>query len=126
MADAVERIRPALVTVNGHPRQSASGIVYAPHMILTAVHVVERDEDLTIGTDDGRSLAAQLVGRDSVSDLAVLRVADLGIDQASQSATAPRVGQLILAVGRPSPSGPMASLGIISAIGGPLRTSRGG
>jgi S1-C subfamily serine protease len=125
MADAVDRIRLTLVTVNGRPRQPASGIVYAPNYILTADHVVEREEDLKIQTDDGRTLAAQLVGRDPVSDLAVLRVADLGIDPAAQSTDPARVGQLVLAVGRPSASGPMASLGIISAVGGPLRTQRG-
>jgi S1-C subfamily serine protease len=124
MADAVERIRPALVTVNGRQRQSASGIVIAPGQILTADHVVEREEDLTIGTDDGRTLAAQLVGRDPVSDLAVLRVADLAAEPAPQSAMAVRVGQLALAVGRPG-GGPMASLGIVSAVGGPVRTPRG-
>src|SRR5207249_9206185 len=37
-----------------------------------------------------------------------------------------RVGQFVLAVGRPTESGPMASVGIVSAIGGPLRTGRGG
>lgn len=125
MADAVERIRPALVMVNGRQRQPASGIIYAPNQILTADHVVERDEDLTIETDDGRTLPAQLAGRDPVSDLALLRVADLNSTPAAQSAIPARVGQLTLAVGRPSSHGPMASLGIISAVGGPLRTARG-
>jgi S1-C subfamily serine protease len=125
MADAVDRIRPALVTVHGRVRQAASGIVYAPNQILTADHVVERDDDITITTDTGQTHAAQLVGRDPVSDLAVLKVANLGIDPAVQGTTAPRVGQLALAVGRPMPGGPMASLGIVSAIGGPVRTQRG-
>jgi S1-C subfamily serine protease len=125
MADAVERIRPALVTVNGRARQSASGIVYAPGLVLTADHVVEREDDLSVRTDDGRMLSAQLVGRDAVSDLAVLRVAELTSDLAVQSSTPARVGQLALAIGRPTPGGPMASLGIVSAVGGPLRTQRG-
>ena len=125
MADAVDRIRPALVTVNGRPRQPASGIIYAPNLILTADHVVERDDDLTIQTHDGSTLPAQLVGRDPVSDLAVLRVVKLSIEPAAQSSMVPRVGQIVLAVGRPSTSGPMASLGIVSAVGGPVRTQRG-
>jgi len=125
MADAVERVRPALVLVNGRQRQSASGIVFAAEHILTADHVIEREEDLTIETDDGRSLPAQLAGRDPVSDLALLKVADLALDPATPSNQAARVGQIVLAVGRPSSNGPMASLGIVSAVGGPLRTSRG-
>jgi S1-C subfamily serine protease len=125
MADAVERIGPALVTVNGRARQSASGIVYADGLVLTADHVLEREEDLTIQTHDGRTLPAQFAGRDPSSDLAVLKVADLHVAPATQASPA-RVGQMILAVGRPSSDGPMASLGIVSAVGGPLRTGRGG
>ncbi len=37
-----------------------------------------------------------------------------------------RVGQLVLALGRPSPEGIQASLGVVSAIGGPVRTAHGG
>ena len=125
MADAVERVGAALVTVNGRVRQSATGIVFAPHLVVTADHVLERDDDLTVETSDGRSLSAQLLGRDANTDLAVLRVDDLGHDPAAQAQSQARVGQLILAVGRPSAAGPMASLGIVSAVGGPLRTRRG-
>jgi S1-C subfamily serine protease len=126
MADAVERARRALVLVNGRQRQPASGIVFAPDQVLTADHVLEREDDLTILTDDGRTLPAQFAGRDPVSDLALLRVAGLGVEPAARAAEAARVGQFVLAVGRPSPGGPMASLGVVSAIGGPLRTPRGG
>jgi S1-C subfamily serine protease len=125
MADAVERVRPALVLVNGRQRQPASGLVFAPEHILTADHVIDREEDLTIETDDGRTLPAQLAGRDPVSDLALLKVAGLALDPAAPTNEPARVGQIVLAVGRPSSNGPMASLGIVSAVGGPLRTSRG-
>ncbi len=125
MADAVERVNTALVLVNGRQRQPASGVVYATDLVLTADHVLEREEDLTIVTHDGRTLPAQFVGRDPSTDLAVLRITDLGI-AAAQAATEPaRVGQLVLAVGRNASEGPMASAGIVSAVGGPLRTGRG-
>src|SRR5215470_15817357 len=125
LADAVERVRPALVLVNGRQRQAASGIVFAPEHVLTADHVIEREENVTIETDDGHTLAAQLAGRDPVSDLALLKVAGLALDPAVPTSEPARVGQLVLAVGRPSSTGLMASLGIVSAIGGPLRTARG-
>lgn len=125
MADAIESIGPALVTVNGRARQAATGVVYADGLVLTADHVIEREEDLTIQTNDGRTLPAQFAGRDPSSDLAVLKVADLNV-QPAHAASPARVGQMILAVGRPSNDGPMASLGIVSAVGGPLRTGRGG
>src|SRR5205807_4780414 len=125
MADAVERVSTSLVLVNGRPRQPASGLVYAQDLVLTADHVLEREEDLTIQTHDARTLPAQFVGRDPATDLAVLRVADLKLDAAASATEAARVGQLVLAVGRSSSEGPMASAGIVSAIGGPLRTGRG-
>src|SRR5579859_3497162 len=50
MADAVERAGRALVSVSGRPRHPASGIVVAPDQVLTADHVLEREEDLTVTT----------------------------------------------------------------------------
>jgi S1-C subfamily serine protease len=125
MAGAVETIGLALVLVDGRSRQPGSGVVIGDGLVLTADHVLEREEDLHILTGDGRKLAAQFAGRDPSSDLALLKVADLNTQPARQGSSA-RVGQLILAVGRPSDSGPMASLGIVSSVGGPLRTGRGG
>ena len=110
--------------VNGRERQPASGVVYAPELVLTADHVLQQEE-ITIETSDKRKLAAQVVGRDAASDLAVLRVAGLGLEAASASAESARVGQLIMAVGRTNEEGPMASSGVVSAIGGPLRTGKG-
>ena len=125
MADAVEHIGPALVLVNGRQGRPASGIVYAQDLVVTSDHVLEREEDLSIQTHDNRTLPAQFVGRDLATDLAVLRVANLGLDAAGAASEPARVGQLVLAVGRSTSEGPMASLGIVSAVGGPLRMTRG-
>src|SRR2546421_6272270 len=125
MADAVDRFGPALALVKGRPRQPASGVVYGQDLVLTADHVLEREDDLTIQTHDKRTLPAQFVGRDLATDLAVLRVANLGLDAATTSEETARVGQMVIAVGRTSNDGPMASSGVVSIIGGPLRTGRG-
>ena len=127
MADAVEKIGPSVVQVNGRRRRAASGVVYAAGKVLTASHVVEREEDLSVVTHDGQALEARFLGRDPSTDLAVLEVA--GIDDvpvASQKAAGElRVGQVSLAIARPSREGVRASAGIVSAVGGPLRTGRG-
>ena len=125
MADAVEQIGPAIVQVNGRPRRPASGVVYASTLVLAADHAIEREDDLTVETTTGAALPAQLVGRDPASDLAVLRVPGLGSEPARRAAGPARVGQFVLAVGRPGGRELMASVGIVSAIGGPART-RGG
>lgn len=126
LADAVEQVGPKVVRVNGRRRRSGSGVVYAPNMVLTASHVLEREEDLTVGSHDGLTLPARLVGRDPSTDLAVLRVEDLSAEAATPPEGNARIGQLALAVGGPSRSeGPRASLGVVSFVGGPLRTWRG-
>ncbi len=125
MADAVERVNSALVLVNGRQRQPGSGLVYGSDLILTANHVLEREDDLTIQTYDKRTLPAQFVGRDLGTDLALLRVADLGLTPPTAITEPVRVGQLVLAVGRTPEDGIMASSGVVSTVGGPLQTGRG-
>jgi S1-C subfamily serine protease len=126
MADAVERIGLSVVQVNGRRRRSASGVVYAPARVLTASHVVEREEDLSVGTGEGRTVEARLIGRDPSNDLAVLEVSELGDRTVAEPAAGGvRVGQISLAVARPSREGIRASFGVISSVGGPLRTGRG-
>jgi S1-C subfamily serine protease len=126
LAGAVERAGESVVTVDARRRHPATGIVWSDDgLIVTANHVVERDEEIEVGLPDGRTAAAALVGRDPGSDLALLRIDATGLTSPSRSAVEPRVGNLALAIGRPGPSGPMASLGVVSATGGPLRF-RGG
>src|SRR5215212_2648286 len=126
MADAVEKIGLSVVQVNGRRRRSASGVVYAPARVLTASHVVEREEDLSVGTGEGRTVEARLIGRDPSNDLAVLEVPELGDRTVAEPAAGGvRVGQISLAVARPSREGIRASFGVISSVGGPLRMGRG-
>ena len=125
LADAIERISPALVLVNGRPRQPGSGIVYAADHVLTADHVLEREGEITIETHDGRLLPAEIAGRDRASDLALLKVPGLGLTPPPLAERPARVGQMVLAVGRPGNTGPMASSGLVSSLGGPLRTGNG-
>ena len=126
MADAVEKVATSVVRVHGRRRRPASGVVYAPDMVLTSSHALEREEDLTVGTSDGRTLAARFVGRDPSTDLAALRVEDLEVEAAAPAEGEPRIGQLALAVGSPGRGeGPRASLGVVSSVGGPMRTWRG-
>ncbi len=125
LAGAVERAGGSIVRVEARQRQSATGIVWSGDgLILTADHVVERDEDIRIGLPDGRTMPARLAGRDPGTDLALLRVEASGLAPIARGA-APRVGHLVLVVGRPGDR-PSATRGVVSIIGGPARTRRGG
>jgi S1-C subfamily serine protease len=126
MVEAVARAGGATVLVSARRRFPASGIGYAADLILTADHVVEREEDINIQLPDGTDLPAAVAGRDPGSDLALLRLKSGAVQVAETVTEEAQVGQLALALGRPSSGGIQASLGIISSIGGPIRTGRGG
>ena len=75
LAGAVASAGPSVVRVEGRRRLPASGMVWsADGVIVTAHHVLERD-DITIGLpDDNETATATLVGRDPTTDVAVLRI----------------------------------------------------
>jgi serine protease DegQ len=126
MAEAVEKAGMGTVLVNGRRRLPSSGIAYAADLILTADHAVEREEDIPIVLPDGSDVMASLAGRDPGSDLALLRLEGGSAFPAEPVPQEARIGQLVLALGRPGREGIQASLGVISAKGGPVRTGRGG
>ena len=127
-ADVVERAARSTLRVNGRNRIPASGVVWsADGAVVTADHVLERDDQITVGLPDGSEAAATIAGRDPGSDLAVLRVDATGLDAAELAPDGEiRVGHLALALGRPTPGAVQVSLGIVSAIGGAWRTFQGG
>ncbi len=125
-AALVEEIGQSVVQVNARRRMPASGVVWsADGLIVTASHVVRRDENITIGLAGGADVAAQLVGRDPGADLALLRVEAELVSPIWADGDSLQVGQLALALGRPG-STVQASLGIVSAHGGRWQTATGG
>ncbi len=128
IADAVERGGSVTALVNARRRLPNSGVLFAPDLVLTASHAVEREEDIQVMLPDGSQKSAALAGRDRGFDLAVLRLSGAaGVQAVEQPGeAAPRVGHLVVAVGRPSEDGVQASLGLVNAIGSGLRTMGGG
>ena len=98
-------------------RGQGSGVIFdATGLLLTNAHVVEGADQLTVGLSDGRRVSARVVGKDSLTDLAVVQlegpgpwpVADLGnSDRLS-------VGDWAIAVGNPFGLESTVTLGIIS------------
>lgn len=122
---AVEKGSASTILVDARKRYPASGIAYAEDLVLTADHVVTREENIKVVIADGKSLNATIAGRDPGSDLALLRLAEKVLSPA-RTVNDVKVGQLVLALGRPSSAGVQASWGIVAAISGPTRTFRGG
>src|SRR5277367_1754058 len=127
LAKAVAHAATQVAAVNGNQRLASSGVIWREGIIVTADHTVRRDDDLTVVLPDNRTVPAKLAGRDPGTDLAVLH-AETGSTAAARiaSQTSLQVGNMVLAVGRRGENGPSASLGVLSALGGPWRTWRNG
>jgi len=127
MAGAVERAGRSVVTVNARRRLPATGIAWKEGVIVTADHVVERDEDITVTLPGGQEAAATLAGRDPGSDIAVLKIAEGGVTTAQLApAGSVKVGHFVLALGQTGRDQLMASFGVVSSLGSVWRTARGG
>jgi S1-C subfamily serine protease len=117
MAEAINNLDGALVSVDGRRRMPATGIAYGKDVVVTAHHVVERDEEIYVTNGDGSPHLAQLIGRDPANDLAVLRVTDADFKPAPFAEDNQlQVGNLVLAVGYPAGQ-VQASLGAVSELG---------
>lgn len=128
LAAAAERAGQSVLRVDARRRMGASGIAWsADGVVVTAHHVVERDDSISVGLPDGSAAAATLLGRDHTTDLAVLRV-NGGASLTPATWVEPedlRAGQLVLALGRPGQT-VQATLGVVSALGSEWRTAAGG
>jgi serine protease Do len=95
-----------------------SGFIIDPSgLIVTNNHVIANAEQITVTLSDNTSLQAQVVGRDSVSDLVLLKVnAAKPLPAAAWGdSTKARVGDWVLAIGNPFGLGGTVTSGIISA-----------
>ena len=141
---AVKRVGPAVVTVvNTMPRQrvfgffgdnvqqpkgSGSGVIISPQgYIITNNHVVDGYETLEVIFADGSTTPAEMIGTDSFTDLAVIKVdrsvpavAELGDSDQLQ------IGEAVIAIG--SPLGDFkntVTFGVVSAVGRSLGVDEG-
>jgi S1-C subfamily serine protease len=142
---AVERVAPAVISIEvkkpasaetGRPgprgrrsEQAAAGsgfIVTPDGFALTNSHVVHGATDLKVTLTDGRRVAAQLIGDDPDTDLAVIRIdaPDLGPAELGDS-DALRPGQVAIAIGCPLGFQCTVTTGVVSALGRSLRARNG-
>lgn len=126
LAQTVAVASPSIVRVEARRRLAASGIVWsADGVIVTAHHVVQKEDNIQVGLPDGQTVSATLVGRDPTTDLALLRVQNQNLTPFTPGDQGMQVGHLVLALGRPGQT-VQATLGIISALGDTWRTPVGG
>jgi serine protease Do len=95
-----------------------SGFIIDPSgLIVTNNHVIANAEQITVTLSDDTALQAQVIGRDAVTDLALLKVdAKTPLPAASWGdSSKTRVGDWVLAIGNPFGLGGTVTSGIISA-----------
>jgi len=100
-------------------RSLGSGVIVSQDgYILTNNHVVDGATDVKVSLSDKREFAARVVGRDSKTDLAVLKIEQTGLPTvAIADSTKVEVGDVVLAIGNPFGVGQTVTMGVVSAIG---------
>ena len=111
------------------PRGEGAGsasVISDDGILLTSAHVVAGARAAEATFSDGRSITVEVVGRDVLSDLAVLRArGPVPAAVPLGDAAALRVGQLVVALGNPMGLAGSVTAGIVSNLGRSLPTSSG-
>ncbi|MFD6449049.1 S1C family serine protease [Promicromonospora sp. NPDC060204] len=126
----VDAVLPSVAAVSVRTARGAgagsASVIPGDRLLLTSAHVVESATNVRAAFSDGSEVAARVIGRDPLSDLAVLR-ADDDVPPALPlgDAAVLRVGQLVVALGNPLGLAGSVTAGIVSALGRSLPTGAG-
>jgi len=131
VADVAQRVTPAVVSLEitlGDGGESGSGVIFdADGYILTNNHVISsavtnKSSTLTVVFADGSRVPGKVVGRDQLTDLAVVKVEADGLTVAQLGSSAElAVGDAVIAIGSPLGLASTVTTGIVSALGRPVR-----
>lgn len=138
ITEAVENISPAVVTIIGtipgkltwlgmtpDTQVTGSGVIISPDgYLLTNDHVIEDTNDVWVVLSDGKSIDAQIVGREPFVDLAVLKIeAAIPTFATIGNSDTLKPGETVIAIG--SPLGDFknsVTVGVVSATGRTIDT----
>ena len=124
VSDVVQKVRPSVVGVITESFQTystsstGSGIILSKDgYIVTNNHVVEGGDSIAVTLDDGETYAAELIGTDVKSDIAVLKIDAQNLPAAEfGDSSQVEVGEAAIAIGNPLGLNGTVTAGIISAV----------
>lgn len=125
VADSVVEITTEVVSTNGFMGQyisqgAGSGVIFTTDgYIMTNHHVIEGAQTITVTLRNGESYTAKIVGDDSQTDLALLKIDATGLTPAvlASDSDSLKVGQTAIAIGNPlGQLGGTVTSGIVSAL----------
>jgi len=135
VSTVAERVLPSVASLRvsrrvpgGWQAQGAgSAVALTPDgFLVTSAHVVEGSGRGRTVLADGREVPYEVVGRDPLSDLAVVRASGADLEPVSLGdADRLRVGQLVVAIGNPMGLRGSVTAGVVSALGRSFPTSDG-
>ena len=122
-AFVAESLGPSVVQVETNIG-IGSGVIYADGLVLTNHHVIENATVVRIQLQDGRRLAAEVLGSEAGVDIAVVSVGEGENLPVAPLATGelPTVGQVAIAIGSPFQLQQTVTEGIVSAVNRPVPT----
>jgi len=97
--------------------QGSGFFISADGYAVTNNHVVQNAENVQVTADDGKTYSAKVIGTDSRTDLALIKVDGKDFPYVKLADTTPRIGDWVLAVGNPFGLGGTVTAGIVSARG---------
>jgi S1-C subfamily serine protease len=120
----VAGLAASLVSVTSD-RMQASGFVWRTGRIVTSDEGLAEEGEVRLTLAGGETVAAQVVGRDPSTAVALLKVDRTDLRPVAMAATIPSPGALVVAVGA-EVGAPTAALGLVSLSRGPWQSMRGG
>lgn len=126
LANTVEQAGQSVISILEGGRNGVSGTVWREGIGVAVDHTIQGLDEVTVILPSGKETKASVTGRDSGTDLAILKLPIEPVAAALADDSIARPGEIVLAVGRRGTEGLAATYGLISAIGGPWRTSSGG
>lgn len=127
VAAVAEAVSPAVVQLEVG-QGLGSGVVYdADGLILTANHVVEGQDEVTVRFSDGTAVTGEVLGGNVFSDIAVVKIdpmEDLPVAALGDSDEL-QPGQVVVGIGSPFGLDQTVTSGIVSAVNRPAATQSG-